>query len=65
MDRNSVIRNMILCGRSVKKREDLTGMSMTRQRLWQEVLRMTYEEKKEKFYDKMREYTRQDLCIAF
>ena len=26
---------------------------------------MTYEEKKEKFYDKMREYTRQDLCIAF
>ena len=26
---------------------------------------MTYEEKKEQFYEKMKEYTRQDLCIAF
>lgn len=26
---------------------------------------MTYEEKKEKFYEKMKEYARQDLCIAF
>ena len=26
---------------------------------------MTYEEKKTAFYDKMKEYTRQDICIAF
>lgn len=26
---------------------------------------MTYEEKKEKFYEKMKEYASQDLCIAF
>lgn len=26
---------------------------------------MTYEEKKEAFYEKMKEYASQDLCIAF
>ena len=26
---------------------------------------MTYEEKKTAFYDKMKECTRQDICIAF
>ena len=38
---------------------------MMRPRLWQEVMEMTYEEKKTAFYDKMKEYTRQDICIAF
>ena len=38
---------------------------MMRRQLWQEVTAMTYEEKKEQFYEKMKEYTRQDLCIAF
>ena len=40
-------------------------MYMMRHLLWQEDIMKTYEEKKRDLNEKIKEYTKQDICIAF